>query len=282
MFLSDSETAQTGYYIAEMQLTVYSLEELVYAVCQKGFLLGENFACEELAEWLHTQCCCTDLAYRLAQSVQKKEGLISCVVTILRYAGYVSEKEIDRVRESLSAGEKWSYLEKRKKEGDIYLEELKYDQALSAYQKLLSELPEGEVKLKASLWHNIGVAQAKLFLFDAAMESFSESYQLIADEDTFFQWLTCARIVLPNREYLDYLGENPEVTEQSLRLEEQINRLTGALKHSAQGEELEKLKEWLTYGSEEGVYLASGRLLKALMKDYRQYIAGDLPAQSIT
>ncbi|MCD7752506.1 MAG: hypothetical protein LUI10_12370 [Lachnospiraceae bacterium] len=270
MFISESETAQTGYYIAEMQLTVYSLEELVWALCHKGFLLSEDFADEELAQWLHTQCCCTDLAYRLAQSVQRKDGLIAFVVTILRYAGYVSEKEIERVRESLSAGEKWSYLEKRKKEGDLYLEGQKYYQALSSYQKLMSELPEGEVKLRASLWHNIGVAQAKLFLFDAAMESFAEAYQLIPDEDTFAQWLACARIVLPNREYLDYLGENPEITDQSLKLEEQINKLTGALESSPQGEELEKLKEWLTYGSEEGVYLASGRLLKTLMKDYRQ------------
>ncbi len=270
MFISDSETAQTGYYIAEMQLTVYSLEELVWALCQKGFLLSEDFASEELAQWLHTQCCCTDLAYRLAQSVERKDGLIVFVVTILRYAGYVSEKEIERVRESLSAGEKWSWLEKRKKEGDLYLEGEKYYQALSSYQKLMSELPEGEVKLRALLWHNIGVAQAKLFLFDAAMESFTEAYQLIADEDTFAQWLACARIVLPNREYLDYLGENPEVTDQSLKLEEQINRLMSAMESSPQGEELEKLKEWLTYGSEEGVYVASGRLLKTLMKNYRQ------------
>ncbi|MCD8067942.1 MAG: hypothetical protein LUE87_03465 [Lachnospiraceae bacterium] len=271
MFISDSETAETGYYISEMQLTVFSLEELVYALRQKSFLLGDDFASQELAEWLHTQCCCTDLAYRLSQIAQKKEGLIPYVETILRYAGYISEKEIDRIRESLSVGAQWTYLEKRKKEGDELLKAKRYSQAMACYKRLLEELPEGEIRLRASLWHNIGVVQARMFLFDAAMESFDAAYQLVADEDTFAQWLSCARIVLSSQEYLDYLGENPEIHEQSLLLEERIKKLTGAFQDSRQGEELEKLSEWLTYGSEEGVYVASGRLLKALVRDYREY-----------
>lgn len=38
-----------------------------------------------------------------------------------------------------------------------------------------------------------------------------------------------------------------------------------------EGQELEKLREWMQYGGEDGYYVASGRVIRELCEEYRGY-----------
>ena len=97
MIISQSMIASEGYYIPQVDVTVYSIEELAYICMYKGYALDSDFACKKLTQWIDEQCGCEDLAYRLQAALKEKGGEEVFVETILRFVGYVSEGEIHRI-----------------------------------------------------------------------------------------------------------------------------------------------------------------------------------------
>ena len=84
-------------------------------------------------------------------------------------------------------------------------------------------------------------------------------------------WLAAARMLYPESQYLEIISGREELYSLSLQLEERVKHIEAAVLKNGEGQELEKLREWMQYGGEDGYYIASGRVLKTLCEEYRSY-----------
>lgn len=271
MIISQSLVAAEGYYIHQADATVYSIEELAYLCMYKGYALDSDFACKKLVQWVDEACGCEDLAYRLSAVLKEKGGEEAFVETILRFVGYVSEGEIKRIIKDISEGLGMSGYERKKQDADFLYRQKSYVRAAAAYEELLELLPEGEIGMRAACYFNLAAARAQMFLYEQALDALEVSYRLEPAEDTLLAWLAAARLLYPEKQYLEIIGGREDLYQLSLRLEEQMKGIEATVIKTEEGQELEKLREWMQYGGEDGYYVASGRVLKSLCEEYREY-----------
>ncbi len=271
MIISQSTVAAEGYYIPQADTTIYSVEELAYLCTYKGYALDSDFACKKLVQWIFEQCRCEELAYRLDSILKEKGDESAFVEHILRFVGYIPESEINRIIHEISEGLGLSGLERKKLEADALYQRKCYAKAALSYEALLALLPEGEVSMKADCLYNLAAAKAQMFLYEQALDALEASYKLSPSEDTLLSWLAATRMLYSEKQYLEILSGREDLYELSLKLEEQIKNVEAAVIRTGDGQELEKLREWMQYGGEDGFYLASGRVLKALCEEYRGY-----------
>lgn len=271
MIISQSTITAAGYYISQADTTVYSIEELAYLCMHKGYVLDSDFACKKLVQWIDEECHAEELAYRLSAALKENGGEEAFVEAILRFVGYVPEGEISRIIRDISEGLGMSGYERKKSEADAMYHQKRYDRAAAAYESLLDILPEGEIALRAACYYNLAAARAQLFLFEQALDNLEASYRLQPSEDTLVAWLAAARMLYPESQYVEILNGRSDLYELSLQLEERIKDIEASVVKTGQGQELIKLREWMQYGGEEGFYVASGRVLRALCEEYRDY-----------
>lgn len=271
MIISQSAIADVGYYIPQVDTTIYSVEELAYLCMYKGFALDSDFACKKLVQWIDEQCHCEELAFRLHAILKDKGDESAFVETILRFVGYVSEGEISRIIEDISEGLGLSGFERKKMEADAHYYGKRYAQAMNIYETLLEMLPDGEKTMRAACYYNLAAAKAQLFLYEQALDDLEASYQLEPTEETLLTWLATARMLYPESQYVEMISGREDLCSLSLQLEEKIKNIEASIVATGDGQELEKLREWMQYGGEDGFYVASGRVLKSLSEEYREY-----------
>ena len=271
MIISQSAITAVGYYIPQVDTTVYSVEELAYLCMYKGYALDSDFACKKLVQWIDEQCQCEDLAYRLYAILKEKGDEAAFVETILRFVGYVSEGEISRIIQEISEGLGLSGFERKKMEADGLYRGKRYAQAMKAYEALLEILPDGEMTMRAACYYNLAASKAQLFLYEQALDDLEASYQLEHTEETLLTWLATARMLYPESQYVEMISGREDLYSLSLELEEKIKNIEAAIITTGDGQELEKLREWMQYGGEDGFYVASGRVLRGLSEEYRGY-----------
>lgn len=271
MIFSESRMATEGYYIPQADVTVYSIEELAYVCAHKGYALDNAFAGKKLVSWVLEQCGCEELAFRLQSVLRQKTEQTDFVANILRFTGTYSESQIARVLQDISEGLGLSGYERKKREADELFRAHKYVQAVEAYENLTEILPEAETTLRAACYFNMAAAMCQLFLFEQALDALELSYGLQPAEDTLMAWLAAARMLYPEKQYLEMVGGREDLHDLSLALEERIKAIETEIIATKEGQELEKLREWMQYGGEDGYYVASGRLLKNLCQQYGAY-----------
>lgn len=171
MIISQSLIAAEGYYIHQVDTTVYSIEELAYICMYKGYALDSDFACKKLVQWIDEQCGCEDLAFRLSAALKEKGEEEAFVENILRFVGYVSEGEISRIIKDISEGLGLSGYERKKQDADLLYRQKRYVQAAAAYEELLEVLPDGEIGLRAACYYNLAAARAQMFLYEQALDA---------------------------------------------------------------------------------------------------------------
>lgn len=271
MIYCQGAIAANGYYVEQLNTSIYSIEELAYLCAHKGYRLDSDFVCKELVNWVLDECGCEDLAYRLQTILREKGDKTTFVEAILRFAACVKETEIEHILQDISAGLNLSGYERKKLDADNAFYQRQYTKAVSLYEALIELLPVSEEEMLASCYYNLAVTKAQLFLYEEAMEAFEASYQILATEDTLFAWLKAARMYYPEKQYLEIVGDREDLYELSLALEEHIKDIEANFVTNEEGRELEKLKEWMQYGGKEGYRVASTRVLKDLCETFREY-----------
>ncbi len=268
MIISESFIADEGYYISQADTTIYSIEELAYLCRYRGYALDSDFACEALAEWITKQCGCEALGGALMYNLEDKNAYVE---TILRFVGYVPEREIAEIMRDISEGLSLSGFERKKLNADMLYRQKAYHQAAKAYEEILANLPQAEQGLCAACYYNLAAARAQMFLYEQALDALEASYKLVRTEETLLAWLAVARLQYPEKQYLEIISAREELMSLSLDLEDRMKQIEAGIIATAEGQELEKLREWMQYGGEDGYYVASGRLMRMLCEEYRRY-----------
>lgn len=274
--------AKIPYYVAGLEIPVYSMEELCYCIKENAFLLDTSLMNDVLLEWIDRECGLWELARELHPLVHRQGSLSAFVIMILEYTGFFSSRCIYEVEQVLKQGAGLSSIEKRKSQIDYLIKKKKYLPAIHGYDNLLAKWQEnvgetqGEIlpgaEVKAAIWYNKGVAYTRLMLYNQAAEAFEEAWQLDRKEEYITAYMAAKRMELSEDEYIGFAAEMPQNFDYSLALEKKLEQLKEAWTQCA---EYQQMQERILLREGNGVqkyYDENDRLTQALKSSYRSCV----------
>ena len=146
LILCSQQLAAMPYYIENVSLNVYSLDELCYYIKNNTCLLDADFMDDELCDWVENEQHLPDIAQNL-----------------------------------------------RKIKADRFLENRKYISSIAEYRKLLQSCETEMPQMVGAVWHNLGTAYARLFLFEQAADCYARAYEKSSDKESLKECLMACR-----------------------------------------------------------------------------------------
>lgn len=273
ILLQTGEYTTIPYRFDNLDIRVYSIEELCYVLRENAFLLDKEILDKRLLKWIGEAAKLPDLAGMLAPLLQNKTSVGAFVRVILSYVGLYDEDEVGRIEELFYQGMGLNAYEKLKTRIDHMVESRKYTPAIIEYDALLARLPENERILRAKILHNKGTALCGLFLFEEAAIHFEQAYELDEDSETFIAYLAAKRMAMQEGDYIAFAAGLADRYEDTLELERRMEALQAEWEQS---EEKQILTERSMLRDEGNVayYTETERKIRDLKNRYRENVNG--------
>lgn len=269
--------ATTPYYIAGLEIPVYSMEELSFCLKENAFLLDMSMMRDELVDWIERECGLKALATELGRLIHKQGSLSGFVTMILEYVGFYTTEEICEVEAILQKGAGLSNIERRKGQIDYLVKQKRYEAAVRGYDGLLaiwqedensgSELPAA--KVKGAILHNKAVALIGLMLYDEAAAGFKLAYEIDGDIAHYKAYLAAKRIQLDDGAYISFAAEQTIGYEHTLELERKMERLLEDWKLQPEFQDLLTIREYRRNGQRQQYLEGCAEVLRNLKNTYR-------------
>ena len=234
LILCRQQIAAMPYYIETVSLNVYSLEEMCYYVQNNLYLMEQDFMEEELCRWVEEELKLEETAQQLREIRETGGTLSEFVLCLLSASGYFNAGELKSIRQTLQEMENKTDFE---------------------CGKIRAQNPV----IAGNVWHNLGTAYARLFLFEKAAGCYSHAYELNHNPNSLKECLFAYRCLRDERGFkrkaaAGFLSEAQaaelagELTEASRsreiqEFEEEIEEVF-AVKEQGQAKAAELLAEW--------------------------------------
>ena len=264
--------ADNPYTFEKSRVRVFSIEELYFFLRENAYLLDKNIFTRGLFDWIGKECALPDLGQKLNMLLKNKEKPESFVTVIFEYTGYFDDREIRETQHLVEVSADVTLSEKQKARADYFLESRRYVLALQEYQKLLHDGEGLSPVFLGKVYHNMGCAQAKLFLFEKAAVSFEQASRLGGDPASLLSYLAAMRLHLKEQEYLNFLTEHPEYYEASLELEKLVVERKEGWTASRNESVVAEIKSAFFSGEEEKCGELMEGVLGKLEEEYRDYV----------
>lgn len=261
--------AENPYYIAQLNISVYCVEELCFALCQNTFLLDRRLLDLKLAKWLEEECGLRELAKELYTLISRNASPSAFVGAILEHAHFATKKKREEIEELLRVSADMDASARRKYFADYLLKNNRYTQALLEYEKIFEEMPSMNHVMRSELFYNKGVAFCRLFCFEEAAEAYLAAYQENPEhEEAGIAYLAALRMSLSEEDYIAFIAEHPNWYTQSLEVEKRVEKARKEYEDSDAGKELSEI---LTSHTTK-YYETVSEKLTGMRKKYREMV----------
>ena len=274
LILCRTKEAENPYYISGMDLNIYSLEELCYYIYNNVYLIGLELADETLFEFIRNETGETELADRLKVLKKQKAGLAEIVVTILKYVDYYTIGEIEQIREIIETLNTQNVLERLKARADSFLDNKCYYSAISNYNNIISSKKDSTLPgiFYARVYHNTGVAYARLFLYERAIECFDRAYCIGQHEESKRCSFAASIMLADSKTETNISYDEEDAEDEDLYvMKREIETLMDNAVYSPECKELEYIQNLKNEGNVSEHYKAIDELLRKWKKQYNKY-----------
>lgn len=271
LILCRMKEAENPYYISNMDLKIYSLEELCYYIYNNIYLIGLDLADSKLVEFIRYEIKENELADKLEHLIKEKAGLAEIVITILKYVDYYSMSEIEELREILETLNTQNVLERLKARADSFLENKCYYSAIKNYNNIINSKKDITLSgiFYARVYHNLGVAYARMYLFKSAVEYFDEAYKIGQHEESK-KCSMAASILAAGNETIE-LAEFDEDSEEVYVLKREIETLMDNACYNPEYKELDYIQSLKSDGLVSEHYKAIDEILHKWKRQYNKF-----------
>lgn len=188
--------ALAPFLLENMDIRVYSVEELCHVLGEHTFLVDETMMSQALVDWLEKECSLTELAHMLKRLMDNGASFGLFFSRLLYYVGYQKADEIDRISRFLNSSEGMDPVERRKNIADYLASSGRLESALKQYQLLYYEIEDrAEDSIKGAIMHNMGYVNTRLFRFREACWLFRQAYDLNRERASLEQYIAAARLM---------------------------------------------------------------------------------------
>lgn len=202
LILCKGRLSDNPYYIVGLGMNIYSIEELCYYCVKDAYILDADIMDEKLCDYISEELGLEDIGMALKGLIARRVSLGRFVTTLLDMTGYLSEEETAKTKQVLVDNASLSFVEKRKKRADNLLEAKKFTRAIDEYQYMINRMTKSEdPEMYALILHNIGVAYARLFMYDKASYYFKEASMISSDKEILIHYLQSLRMTMKREAY---------------------------------------------------------------------------------
>ena len=271
LILCRTREAENPYYISNMDLKIYSLEELCYYIYNNIYLIGIDLVDNKLVAFIRYEIKEAELADKLDYFIKEKAGLAEIVITILKYVDYYNLSEIEELREILLTLDTQNVLERLKARADGFLENRCYFSAMKNYSNIINSDKDNTLPgiFYAKVYHNMGVSYANLYLFKKSIEYFNEAYKIGQHEESLKCRMVAEKLALGN-EFKDTNDSN-EDSEEVYVLNREIETLMDNATYSEEYKELEHIHSLKNDGHISESYKAIDVILDEWKRQYTKF-----------
>lgn len=260
-----------GYYFEDTGIQIFSYEELCYYLRQHMVCYIHTLPDEDLLIYIRDELGLDKLYKQLIRLLDPEKDQMKYFSTLFREGHYFNEDEIrdilDEYRGLMNAP---VYLQK-KWMGDLFVISGRAARALESYQQALEQDGIKEEEL-GRIYHNIGIAESKLFRFENAKIDFIKAYQYAGDENSLFYYYA----VMALMEGIEAAGEELKTFEDSDILldsfEGRFADFQEDFSYNAIAEKYKKIVFLDENGKPEEAKEKKNRLVRSLQKDFRKEI----------
>ncbi|MBE5891338.1 MAG: hypothetical protein E7282_10300 [Lachnospiraceae bacterium] len=272
LLLCNEQIAAMPYYIDGISLNVYSIEELNYYILNNIYLIDSEFMNEELCKWLEKELGLRELADELLNVIYENGKLSTFVEIILRKSFYLNPPQIDELVSVLAQMEEKSDFEVNKMRADRLMEKEKYLSSIYAYKHLLNseEATAANPIVVGNIYHNLGTAYARLFMFREAIEYYKLAYDKNHDRETLKEWLFAYRCLKDDDSFLQVAMEHGLDDMQITELKNELSMYSRNQEIKDFEELLSKFAEEINQGERNRFCNEADKILNGWKDEYRR------------
>ena len=247
--LCQTKKAERPYYIENISMNIYSIEELCYYLYHNLYLADHTIFNEELCSWIRDELELPHLAAKLKQNLERNVSIEDMVYPIFKEINYLTYEEMKSFNICLADFGKERQAVRQKRKGDALVENGMYVNAIQVYQKILErdDLNQQRKGFAAAVRYNLGCAYSYLFQMEKAVECFWEAFLTESSDKELICYLLAYRSVKKPEEYekklkelnvssevkaalkeaLDQFSQKKEISIRPGRTDEMLEKLTG-------------------------------------------------------
>ncbi len=273
VLLCTGKYADRPYHFDNVCVNVYCVEELCYLFASNPFMIDQGIMNKELPQWIDNECGLSELSRQLLNLLNKGSQPSVFVSTIMNYVNYCSPEDMEKINEVLLGNAGLNEYERKKKQADFLLKNRKYGLAIEEYEELCRRLPDTESGLKPSVYHNMGVAYAGVFIFEMAARYFKRAYDMTGDENSGIQFLASQRLYLHEDAYIAFIAEHGEYYNLSLQVEKRLKAAREEFEASEENRMLTALKIYKEEGNVASYYEEIDKIISRQKDEYRELVS---------
>lgn len=177
-FLLCGRTAELPYEVEELDLRLYTIEELCYYIYHNLALISDDFIDERLLHFITDELGLTEIAEKIRRFYISPSDQDATLLMLLREVGYYTETELQDFQNRLVDRRRKNGPERTREKARVLSEKKRYRQAILSYRSLLTGERDG--RLSAKFYTGIREETAnccgRLCAFDEAFLLLSEIY----------------------------------------------------------------------------------------------------------
>lgn len=260
--------AEQPYCFPETGTQVFSYEELCYYISNHMICYLHGLPEEELLTFIREELKLERLYRQLAKLTDADRDQMKYFSALFREGNYFSEDEIRKILDEYRNAKNAPPALQYKWMGDVYMNAGRASMALESYGRALEQDNVSQEEAGA-IWHNMGVACARLFRFHDAGIRFVKAYQYRGDEESLFAYF-CLNALEDGIDKAKEELEGFQVSELLMEsFEERFARLMEEMAHSEASIKKDKIQFLLENGKEvEGQHLYR-KMLREFQADFR-------------
>ena len=171
------------YYIKQININVYSLEEISYFIYNYINQLYRDFFCDKLYDYIENELECKEIADHLRKMEEDGAETKDLIYFMLKVSRYYDPREINEIKPLVDNIDSMSKEERQRMEADKLVKQNKYNQAIRIFNEILEEREKKTMpdSFYAEIAYSIGAIYAKLFINKTASNYFEEAYKIVPD-----------------------------------------------------------------------------------------------------
>lgn len=268
LILCRTKEAVRPYHVRNMGVRIYNLEELCYLVYNNIYVISKDFFNESLITFISEETGEKTLAAKLKLLKDGNSNLAEMVITLFMYVDYYTVEEIEAIKGVLETLNSQNVSERLKTRGDTYLENECYYSAISNYEKIINSPVDTTLPayFYAKVYHNMGVAYAKMFIFDQAEVYFNEAYKISQHDESRKCAIAAKRMALG-----DNIIERDDAGELEFTVKRELETLIDNARYSDEYRKLSEIDKNRDESDISDYYSKVSEVLNEWKQDYKRY-----------
>lgn len=188
-----SHQSDVPYHIEELNINIYSIEELAYYLYNNVYFINRDFFNETLIAHIRDVWNMEELSEKLHRHLAMNDNYAECVITVVKAAAYYSDDEVGDLELLLDKIGDKSLEERKILRAQTFMERGKYSAACRIYREIIDSHRKGNVsgESMAKVWYNMGIIDAHRFMYGNAAECFERSEEIVKDNETEEKFIQC-------------------------------------------------------------------------------------------